>query len=124
MSTEERTRVFIENTAEEGQGGVWSAPDGFVFLDEIGRGGMGVIFRADDLSLGREVAVKVLQQRFPPDSPTAKRFIDEARVTAQIQGWCVSGDGILARERSSKLRQRHGLCGLRGELGAESCQVR
>ena len=57
----------------------------YEMLDEIARGGMGVIWRATDTTLGREVAVKVLQDRFAPDSGTARRFADEARITAQLQ---------------------------------------
>ena len=53
--------------------------------DEIARGGMGVIYRATDTVLGREVAVKVLSEKFGPDSGTARRFADEARITAQLQ---------------------------------------
>src|SRR5581483_2804123 len=53
--------------------------------EEIARGGMGVVFRAADVALGREVAVKVLQERFGPDSPAARRFADEARITGQLQ---------------------------------------
>ncbi len=52
---------------------------------EIARGGMGVIYRATDTVLGREVAVKVLQEKFTPASGTARRFADEARITAQLQ---------------------------------------
>src|SRR5262245_16999271 len=53
--------------------------------DEIARGGMGVIYRATDTVLGREVAVKVLQEKYAPDSGTAHRFADEARITGQLQ---------------------------------------
>jgi hypothetical protein len=53
--------------------------------DEIARGGMGVIYRATDTALGREVAVKVLKERFAPDSGVARRFADEARIAAQLQ---------------------------------------
>ena len=52
---------------------------------EIARGGMGVVYRATDTALGREVAVKVLQERYGPDSGTARRFADEARITGQLQ---------------------------------------
>jgi serine/threonine protein kinase len=58
---------------------------GYDLLGEVGRGGMGVVHRARDLSLDRDVAVKVLQDRFPADSPIARRFTDEARITAQLQ---------------------------------------
>jgi serine/threonine protein kinase len=53
--------------------------------DEIGRGGMGVVYRARDLALDRDVAVKLLQDRYPADSPVARRFTDEAKITAQLQ---------------------------------------
>ncbi len=61
------------------------APQRYVLLDEIARGGMGVIYQATDTTLGREVAVKVLQEHFAPDSGTARRFADEARIAAQLQ---------------------------------------
>src|SRR5262245_38178645 len=61
------------------------SPVGFELLDEVGRGGMGVVYRASDLALGREVAVKILQARFKPESSTAVRFVEEARITAQLQ---------------------------------------
>ena len=50
-----------------------------------GRGGMGAVYRATDTALGREVAVKLLQERFGPDSGTARRFADEAHIAGQLQ---------------------------------------
>src|SRR5262245_44244382 len=58
---------------------------GYELFGEVGRGGMGVVYRARDLSLDRDVAVKLLQDDFPADSPVARRFADEARITAQLQ---------------------------------------
>ena len=58
---------------------------GFDLLDEVGRGGMGIVFRARDRALDREVAVKILKQQYAPDSTTAARFIEEARITGQLQ---------------------------------------
>jgi tetratricopeptide (TPR) repeat protein len=57
----------------------------YVLGEEIARGGMGAVYRATDTVLGREVAVKVLQDKYAPGSGTARRFADEARIAAQLQ---------------------------------------
>ena len=51
----------------------------------IGEGGMGMVCRAIDRSLDREVAVKLLKPGVPADSPAAARFVAEAKVTGQLQ---------------------------------------
>jgi tetratricopeptide (TPR) repeat protein len=44
-----------------------------------------VVYRATDAAFGREVAVKVLLDKYSPDAGTARRFHDEARITGQLQ---------------------------------------
>src|SRR6516165_5020872 len=61
------------------------SPPGYELLGEVGRGGMGVVYRARDAALDRDVAVKLLTERYPADSPAAQRFLGEARITGQLQ---------------------------------------
>ncbi len=50
--------------------------------EEIGRGGMGVVYLARDLALDRPVAIKVLSGEFTP--PSEERFYREARAQARV----------------------------------------
>jgi len=50
----------------------------------LGAGGMGEVYRARDLKLGRDVAIKVLPERFTADPDRLMRFKREARVLAAL----------------------------------------
>ena len=62
-----------------------ASSDRYLLGDEIARGGMGVVYCATDTAFGREVAVKVLLDKYGPASGAARRFADEARITGQLQ---------------------------------------
>lgn len=51
---------------------------------EIGRGGMGIVYRAQEKSLGRRVALKIMPQHAMKDPTLRKRFLREARSAARL----------------------------------------
>jgi serine/threonine-protein kinase len=61
-------------------------PDRYVGPQSIGRGGMGQIYRATDTSLGRAVAIKVLDDRYAQDMNVRARFTREALAAARLSG--------------------------------------
>src|SRR5262249_16728480 len=56
----------------------------FVLEKFIGGGGMGIVFRALDTTLNREVAVKVLSRDQGADDETLRRFRNEAQSAARL----------------------------------------
>ena len=57
----------------------------YQIIREIGRGGMGVVYEALQLSLVRRVALKVLPQAIGWDPRQINRFWNEAQAAAQLQ---------------------------------------
>jgi serine/threonine protein kinase len=53
-------------------------------LEKLGEGGMGVVYKAQDLKLDRPVAIKFLPQQSTASDESKARFIQEAKATAAL----------------------------------------
>jgi serine/threonine protein kinase/Tol biopolymer transport system component len=56
----------------------------FEITSQIGKGGMGEVYRAKDRKLGRDVAIKVLPEEFARDTDRVARFQREAKLLASL----------------------------------------
>ena len=86
--------VEIEQVKEDQQGATQpvAAPDSpaleqvgdFRIIREVGKGGMGIVYEAEQVSLGRHVALKVLPRSMIVDAQARRRFEREARSAARL----------------------------------------
>ncbi|HNR95697.1 MAG TPA: bifunctional serine/threonine-protein kinase/formylglycine-generating enzyme family protein [Anaerolineae bacterium] len=56
----------------------------YEIISELGRGGFGVVYRARDSELDREIALKVIHPQLLVDSSFVQRFYEEARIAAGL----------------------------------------
>ncbi len=59
-------------------------PSRFDLIEELGSGGFGIVYRANDLWLKREVAIKVLRPELLSQPALQQRFLREARAAARL----------------------------------------
>ena len=57
----------------------------FKIVGKLGEGGMGVVYRADDMNLDRPVAIKVLPPEAQRDEESLGRFLREAKTASKLQ---------------------------------------
>jgi len=81
-SSEEESLTFLTTSARPDSLGRLGH---YEVLQVLGRGGFGIVFRAFDEMLQRVVALKVMAPQLAATSPARKRFLREARSTAQVR---------------------------------------
>lgn len=57
---------------------------GYQIIQRLGKGGMGTVYLAKQMSLDREVALKILDSKIAKDNTFVRRFLDEARACATL----------------------------------------
>src|SRR5437867_2617460 len=57
---------------------------GYVLRERIGAGGFGEVYRAHQVKLDREVAIKILHAKYSSDPSTVTRFVAEARAIGRL----------------------------------------
>ena len=76
---------FLNDSKEESAGGLTGKViGGYKLMERVGRGGMGTVYKAEQISLKREVALKVLSAKLLSDPVFVERFVEEARAAGGL----------------------------------------
>lgn len=75
----------VDGAARSGPGAFAVSIPGYAMLAELGRGGMGVVYKADQLKLKRQVALKMILNATHVRPEQRERFQREAEAVAQLQ---------------------------------------
>jgi serine/threonine protein kinase len=123
-----RQRAALETSPSEADLLTQPALGDYRILREVGRGGMGIVYEAEQISLGRRVALKVLPWAIALDAKHLQRFKNEAHAAAQLHHTnivpvfgigCERGVHYYAmqfidgRSLSTLIEERRSLCGWR-----------
>jgi serine/threonine protein kinase len=86
LQTEKLSWPGLEHPDRDGQEPTtWPTIPGYEILDVLGRGGMGIVYKARQLTLGRLVALKVMRSAREQDPEYRSRFRREAETLARLQ---------------------------------------
>ena len=98
----------------------------YEILDQLGAGGMGVVYKARDTQLGRLVAIKILTPDKLTSAERKRRFVQEAKITAHLEHRCAllaGGVRMGGASHDGRGSVGHGgaAAGVAGRVGADPC---
>ena len=76
--------TFLVDTGQGARGLVGKTVGGYRILERIGRGGMGTVYRANQTSLNRTVALKILSPKIAEDPAFVSKFHKEAQAAGRL----------------------------------------
>ncbi len=85
MSSQQASAVALayQRLLKDAEKQKWSIP-GYEIFSKIGEGGLGVVFKARQVSMNRVVALKILHKRWLNDEEFKQRFLIEARLVGKL----------------------------------------
>ena len=84
------TRPLPDSATQTYESRTWDLPTGSIFggryqiIDQIGRGGMGRVYRALDTKAHEEVAIKLIRPEIAEDKRTLERFVNEIKLAHKV----------------------------------------
>jgi tetratricopeptide (TPR) repeat protein len=84
-ATSTTCRLHRRTDVPGGRRADWPSIPGLELVEVLGSGGMGLVFKARQATLDRDVAVKFLRDPYQADSVQRERFLQEARAVARLQ---------------------------------------
>ena len=76
---------------QQGDSSIGQVIDGYRILGVLGKGGMGIVYKAEDIALSRVVAIKMIAPELVSNEAFLRRFQSEARALARVESPYIVG---------------------------------